>query len=279
MIKKILVALDPDSDTPVATRCAIEIARRHAAEVVGLALIDSEGIEKGSRGGAIGSMHYAEKIREALTDETREAARSLVEAFTETMTGSGLGHRVLVQEGGPHERIADDMKYHDLLVVGRNPHFFYGRPNRETDILVQVVHESVGPKLIVSTTDVQVRKVLVAFDGSSPAARAMKQFAQTAPFGTDVQVEVLNVYDEDSARSELILRLASEYLQSFGFLVTTSSQHGSHAEHAIVEHASDTGADLVVLGADSAKKIRRLAFGSTTVKFLRDSKTPLYLDH
>jgi nucleotide-binding universal stress UspA family protein len=224
-------------------------------------------------------MHYADKIREALTDETREGARALVEAFEHAVEGSGLKHRVLIQEGGPHERIVDDMNYHDLLVVGRNPHFFYGRPNRETDILVQVVRESVGPKLIVSTNDVQVRRVLIAYDGSSPAARAMKQFAQSAPFGTDIQVEILNVYEDESVKSELLLRLAGEYLESFGYNVSTSSQRGSRPEQTIVEHASDTGADLVVLGADAAPRIRRMAFGSTTVKFLRDSKTPLYLDH
>ena len=40
MIKKILVALDADSDTPVATRYAADIARRYAAEVTGLAVVD-----------------------------------------------------------------------------------------------------------------------------------------------------------------------------------------------------------------------------------------------
>ena len=57
MIKKILVALDPDMDTPVATRYAADIAQRHDAEVTGLAVVDMGSIEASSRGGGIGSMY------------------------------------------------------------------------------------------------------------------------------------------------------------------------------------------------------------------------------
>ncbi|MDE2996457.1 MAG: universal stress protein [Bacteroidota bacterium] len=40
MIKRILVALDPDSDSKVATQCAILIARQTEARITGLAVID-----------------------------------------------------------------------------------------------------------------------------------------------------------------------------------------------------------------------------------------------
>ena len=39
MLKRILVALDPDQDTPVATRYARELALRHGAHVSGLAVL------------------------------------------------------------------------------------------------------------------------------------------------------------------------------------------------------------------------------------------------
>ena len=63
MIKRILVALDTDSDTPSATRYATEIASRYDAELTGLAVVDTGSIDAGSRGGGVGSMYYAEKLR------------------------------------------------------------------------------------------------------------------------------------------------------------------------------------------------------------------------
>ena len=41
MIKRILVALDPDEDTPLATRYAIELAKRTEASITGLAPVDT----------------------------------------------------------------------------------------------------------------------------------------------------------------------------------------------------------------------------------------------
>ena len=86
MIKRILVALDPDSDSLVATQYAIRIARETGASITGLAVVDTHMIESSSRGGGIGSMYYAEKLRENLTQETRDHARKLIadfERFTE----------------------------------------------------------------------------------------------------------------------------------------------------------------------------------------------------
>ncbi len=45
MIRRILVALDLDSDTTVATRYALEIARRFGARVTGVAVVDMGSIE------------------------------------------------------------------------------------------------------------------------------------------------------------------------------------------------------------------------------------------
>src|SRR5690554_2274275 len=145
MIKKILLALDSDSDTPVALRYAIEIAQRYDAEITALAVIDLGGIEAESRGGGIGSMYYGEKLRESLTEETRQKAQELIREFEELIAGSGVRHTKVVKEGVPYDRIIEDAKYHDLLVIGREPHFFYSRPKQYTKTLAAVVEDTVSP--------------------------------------------------------------------------------------------------------------------------------------
>ena len=104
MIKKILVALDADTDTPVATRYAADIARRHNAEVTGLAVVDMGSIEASSRGGGIGSMYLMEKLQENLTAEARSVARQLTGEFNAAMKDSGVGFDAQVEEGVPFER-------------------------------------------------------------------------------------------------------------------------------------------------------------------------------
>jgi len=151
MLKRILVALDPDSDTPIATEYAANIARRYDAEVTGLAVVDLGSIEASSRGGGIGSMYYAEKLRERLTSEARATAQSLIEEFDRAMKGLGVAHVETVQDGVPFQRIIEDMNYYDLLIIGKTPHFFYSHPKQETHTLARVVKNTVGATLVVGT--------------------------------------------------------------------------------------------------------------------------------
>ena len=149
MIRRILVALDPDTDSKVATQYAIRIASETGARITGLAVVDTKTIESSSRGGGIGSMYYAEKLRENLTQETRAYAQKLITEFERHVEGSGVDHIETVEEGVPFQRIVEDMKVHDLLVMGCDPHFFYGHPKQRTNTIAGVFHNTIGPSLIV----------------------------------------------------------------------------------------------------------------------------------
>src|SRR5690554_223096 len=106
MLKRLLVALDPDQDTAMATRYAIDIAKDHEAHVSGLAIVHSGRIaaEVGP-GGAVGAMHYAAQVREKLTAETRQSARELVDAFNQQLESVGVPHAEMIREGVPYRRI------------------------------------------------------------------------------------------------------------------------------------------------------------------------------
>jgi nucleotide-binding universal stress UspA family protein len=277
MIKRILVALDPDTDTPVATRHAAEIAARYQAEVVGMAVVDTGHIEAEMRGGGIGSMYYAEKLHDRLTEEARDTAQQLVRAFEAALAETGIRYGDFVREGVPFRRIIEDMKYHDLLVIGRSPHFFYNHPEEETATLEQVVKQAVAPVFITGDVYRPVRRVLIAYDGSDPSARTLQCFAHLQPFGTGVEVDLLNVYEHEGAESELLLKLAKSYLDAHGFSARYTSMAGKSPDRLIVEYAERTAADVVVAGAHAASRLRKLAFGSTTDSLLKNSPVPLFL--
>ncbi len=280
MIKKILVALDADSDTPVATRYAADIAKRYAAEVTGLAVVDMGSIEASSRGGGIGSMYYAEKIQANLTAEARSVARQLTNAFKEAMEEYGVASDAQVEEGVPFERIVEDMKYHDLLVVGKVPHFFYSHPEEKTKTLVRIVKNSLGPTLVVPDAYRPVTRVLVTYDASNASARAMRRFVHLQPFGTDLTLEIINVHDKgENERSQLALRIAKSYMDAHGYNTHVSSIQGIDPAKQIVEFAQQFEADIVVAGAHSVSKLTKLAFGSTPASLLEKSPVPLWVDH
>lgn len=279
MIKRILVALDTNTDVSVTTGYAADIARRYGAEIVGLAVVDKGQIDAASRGGAVGSMYYAEKLRENLTEETRARAGELIKEFHASLANSGVEHLDAVEEGVPFRRIVEDMKYHDLLVVGRNPHFFYGHPEEKSRPLARVVKETSAPSVVVGNEHRSVQRVLLAYDASTASARTMQFFAHLKPFGSDLEVEALHVHDGDETESRLILRLLASYMEKHGFRMRETSMRGSGAADQISDYATETNADIVVAGAHSVSMLRKLAFGSTTEKLLTECPTPLFLHH
>ncbi len=285
MIKRILVALDPDEDTPVATDYAAEMAGRFDAEVSGLAVVDTKHIatEVGG-GGAVGGFFYAEQVRQHVTDRTRLAARDLADAFHGRLVGSGLRHGERVEDGVPHRRIVEDMKYFDLLVIGRDPHFFYRRPEQRTSTLAEVVKRGVIPTLVVGRELRPVQRVLLAYDGSEAAARTIQRFVQLKPFGEDLEVDLMHVRSSSSGRDqregELLLRLMKDYLHAHGLeRVYESSPEGGDPAARLLDYARHFEVDLIVAGAHGVSAVRRLAFGSTTHALLERSNVPLFVYH
>ena len=284
MTQRILVVLDPDSDTPVATDTAIDIARLTGGEVTGLAFVDKDSIGSDTAGGGIGSMYFAERLREQLTEETREKAKDLIAAFTARVEAQGVAHSGdRVGEGELVKSLLDEMRTHDLLVAGRESHFYYAEPERRTHTLGKVLQDAAAATLIVGIERPTVRRVAVAYDGSGPSARAMQKFAHLAPFGTDLDVEVVHVRggsEADVLASDRLREDAAAYLRAHGFeRITTTAIESSDPANRICELAQGDRADLVVSGAFAKKGFRKMLFGSSATKLLEQATVPLFLYH
>lgn len=283
MIKRILVALDPDPDTPVALDYAAAIAKRFDAQVSGLAVVDTKRITSDVKGGGIGTMYYAEQRRAEMSDEARATGRELIEQFERRMDAAGVEHAERIEEGVPIERIVSDTRYHDLFIIGRDPHFYYNDPDRKTTTLADVVKKSVCPSFVVCGETIDVDRVVIAYDGSNASARTLQRFAQLQPFGTDLTIDLVHVRIgrvEQREHSELLLRLAGSYLHSHGFedISENSLSEGGPGER-ILEHSENTGADVIVAGAHSVSGIQRLAFGSTTQHLIDQCAAPIFTFH
>ena len=280
MIKRILVALDPDSDSEVAIQYAISIARETGARITGLAVVDTKNIEASSRGGGIGSFYYADKLRENLTQETRQEARRLISDFEKAVEGSGVRHLEVVEEGVPFLRIVEDMKYHDLLVMGCDPHFFYGHPKTSTDTLAGVFHNTVGPTVVVPKHFRPVRKVLYATNGENSSSRALRRFIELSPFGSQLEIDVLFVHEKDErVDAEFHLQLTKDYLADHGFDARVWALTGSNKAEQILAKAEEAGSDLIIAGSTTGKGITGYHLSRTTDKLTANHRIAVFVEH
>lgn len=283
MIKRILVALDPDGDTPIATQYAIEMAQKYNAEVTGLAVVDTSNIYPTGIVGEPGFTHHARHLWEELSEKTRKTAENLLSEFKTSVEDAGIKYSAIKKEGASFERIIDEMKYHDLLIVGRDSHFFYNEPKQDTKTLAQVVKHGVAPTLVITDQYRQISNILVAFDGSNPAARSLKNFVQLFPSVSDCTFNLITINNnkpgsESQKKSEEIIKNSENYLKSHEISNFSSEIiHGKKPSDKILAKQKELDADLIILGAHAVSAIKRLAFGSTTHDLITKTNTPLFL--
>lgn len=224
-------------------------------------------------------MHYAEKLRDKLTARTRKRAQELVESFSHASEEQHIPYQINVKEGGPSDEIVEALRYHDLLVIGNDPHFFYGHPDQTTTTLAHVVKKCVAPVIIVPDRYIEIESAILAFDGSLPAVRAMQRFAQMSPFGQNMEVHTVSICTKKhAAEAEMLAHHASEYLKTYGFDAYPATMIGGDPAHDILGYAEQKKAQLVIAGAHSVSKVRKLAFGSTTESLVNDRRFVLFLE-
>ncbi len=282
MIKRILVALDPDADTPVATRFAIRLAKRFDAEVTGLTVVDVGNLNSMIGVGGYGTEHAAREIWVEMTGETQKVAQDLLDSFKKAVDKEGLRNRVLRQQGASAEVIIEEMKYHDLLVLGRDSRFFYSEPDRDTRTLAKVVKGGVAPTLVVTEEYREIENIMIAFDGSSASARSLKSFVHLLPYGKDIEIDLVNVADGESSeamdKSATVLNKAETYLKThnFNYITKTVLEKGEPGLR-ILDRQLMKNPDLLLMGAHSVSAVKRAAFGSTTHYMITSTMGPLFL--
>ena len=280
MTKRLLVALDPDADTPVATRHAIRIAQQNDATLTGLVIVDTGHVETESPGDSLGRVYQTKTIQESLTSEAQKHAEKLLGEFEKAVEEADVKYEKHVRQGMPFHRIIDEMKYHDLLVMGETPHFFYSQPQQRTKTLARVVRDTLAPTLVVRENQgPPVTNVVIAFDGGTSAARTLHAFAHLSPFGTDVTTTLLHVHDRLPEASTRLLKQARIYLEAHGFAPQTVSIEGTEPHKEITAHVKETDADVVAAGARSVSRLRQLTFGSVTAPLLENCPAALFLHH
>ena len=82
----------------------------------------------------------------------------------------------------------------DLVVLGQRTHFEYGWRDQADETLARVLKDSPRPMVMVPTSPIIGEAVMVAYDGSLQAARALAAF-ESSGLGQGRKVHVVSVAD------------------------------------------------------------------------------------
>lgn len=288
MLRSILVALDGSVSSVSAMRVGFLLAGAHGAHIEGLAIVNSEWIQR-PEPVPLGATAFKEALDLSKLETARERSEEVVQYFTASAGESKLASFAATSaEGRPAFVIEKKAISHDLVIVGRGSMFdqdgeLYDLPRA----LDRIVRAHPRPVLVIPVTaapaygDIEEGPALVAFDGSATSSRALHMFALLGlAKGRACHTFTISGSDEAAALSlaaeagELLRRHGAAHVHAIGL----DAETGSDPANAIMVAANSVGAGLIVMGAYGRHGIREI-FGSCTRKVLDACPAPLLLHH
>jgi nucleotide-binding universal stress UspA family protein len=278
MMKSILVGLDGSAYSRTAVELGLQWAKRSDALLVGLGVIDEVTI-RGYEFLRLGPPQSHPKHWDGdLVADARRKVELFLERFALRCAEEQVAYKVLEDVGAPDEQIARESQRYDLILLGRKTYFRFETEEGFDDTARKVVQLAPRPVVTVPEVVRQTGPVLVAYDGSLQAARAVQAFQATG-LGEDCDVHVLCVDPVFTAAARDADR-AAEFLR---FHDCKAVAHPLASEEApdkvILEQVRKLDPRLLVLGAFGTRGWREFLFGSVTGSLLKTSPVPLFLYH
>ncbi|MCW8194841.1 universal stress protein [Proteobacteria bacterium 005FR1] len=161
-----------------------------------------------------------------------------------------------------------------LLVMGRLGQGHEAAAHTVGSHLESVVRAMHRPILIAVPEFTKPQSVMIAYDGSATAQKALEMVA-ASPLLESLPCHLVMV-DGDSDERRQQLEHAKAKLKDAGFAVTTATLKGEVAD-ALITYQRDNQLDLIVMGAYGHSRIRQFFVGSNTTRMISMSDVPLLL--
>jgi len=251
LFPEILVALSGGETSWVALEQALIVAQREGSSVHGL------------------------RVQPRASDVQSEAARQLQERFRARLEQAGVPGELRITTGRIARRLCEYARWTDLLALKLDHPPAPGPLRRLGSGFRTLLRNCSRPALVVPRAPAAMEHGLLAFDGSEASTEALYVAAYLAE-RWGMQLEVVTVAGDGRLRPAELLDTAREYLGRYGVPAVTSVLSGPPAR-AILAHARQSGADLILLGGFGGSPMLEVVVGSTVEELLRMSSLPLLI--
>lgn len=277
MARSILIGLDGSPYSSNAVELAIRWGKQHGAFLVGLGIVDEPGIREATAV-PVGGAYFKSHADQARLDQARHKVEQFLEQFALRCSEAQIAHKVLEDTGVPYERILLEAQRYDLILLGQQTYFHFATQDDACETLKSVLKSSPRPVITVPEKRHEGQSVVIAYDGSLQAARALQGLEASGLCGND-PVYVVTI-GEDHLEAARIAERAIDFLT---FHEIRAEQRIISPGHGIaetmLEQAEKLQARLLVMGAYGHSSLREFFLGSITRTMLKQSPVPLFLYH
>lgn len=272
-ISSILVATDGSAYAESAVEYGAWLAAHTLADLTVIYVIDARQF--------VGHFidHYPEVIGndtsrgilKSIREYYKARGRQILERAALICEHYDVGCRRELKSGNVLNILAEEAAEADLMVMGQHGADEAGGLIFPKSVTEKIVSKSKHPVLVTQPPFREFHQVLLAYDGSRAARRAMHTLAQLST-ALDIEIDAVQLVEGDESTTALIevpryfkevpVRVNAHYLVRAGI-------------SAILDHAEDEKCDLLAMGAYADMTAERLGLGSTTEYLMRNSTIPV----
>jgi nucleotide-binding universal stress UspA family protein len=276
MVKDIVVNLTGGHPQDFAADYAISVAAAFGAHIVGVGFV-YEPIIPGSVLGGVPT-----DLIEVQREENAKAAKTAVSRFEDAAREATLSAETRIIDAsmaGAADLFGRIARRFDIAVVGQAQR----EQGASEELLIEgALFGSGRPVIVVPTSQsggLKLDRVLICWDGSRPAARAI---ADAIPFLTRAKsIEIVVVTGERDKSGELTGVNMSRHLARHGVNVEIKkiAAGSSGVQSAILAHTTGSGADFLVMGGYGHSRLREFILGGVTRSILGAMPVPVLMSH
>jgi len=279
-MKKILVCVDGSKLSHAVCDYGIWIAKKLDLPLVLLNVIEhSHTTKKVDLSGNIG-LGSKEDLMDELVDEEMNESKQLIakgkvvlKEMREYVESQDLSDCSTLQRHGTLDETLDDLsKDLKIAIIGLK-----GEDSGDKKIgshIEELIRAVNIPILLVNSEFKQIDSILMAYDGSDYANKAIKE-AQQNPIFANVKKHIVNA-NKDTTISNKLLNEVKSLFANAGIQVETKSLSGDSVEE-LIRYQKENNLDVIAMGAYSHNRFRSVIFGSFTTQMLLKSEKPLFL--
>jgi nucleotide-binding universal stress UspA family protein len=276
MIKDLVVNLGGGGIPDVTADYAVSLAKTYGAHVVGVAFV-YEPVIPGSLLGGIPT-----DLIEVQREENAKTAKTAVASFEAAAKAAGVSAETRLLDAsiaGASDLFGRIARRFDIAVVGQ--------AQREQGVSEELLIEgalfgSGRPVIVVPQIQSQPAKldnVMVCWDGSRPAARAI---GDAIPLLEKAKaIEIVVVTGERDKSGEITGANMKRHLARHGINVDIKriAVGNTDVQTAILAHAADGAADFIVMGGYGHSRLREFILGGVTRSILKSMAVPVLMSH
>ncbi|MGB3743885.1 MAG: universal stress protein [Xanthobacteraceae bacterium] len=276
MIKDIIVNLSVARNGSTVGNYAVSVAAALQTHLTGVAFIYDPVVPISGTG------YIPADVIESQRADNETAAEAAIKDFTAATDRAGISaepQMLTASLTGAGDQFARMARHFDLAIVGQ------AQPEMST--MEQIIGETTlfesGRPIImvpyIQKAPFKSGNVMICWDGSRTAARAV---ADAIPIlGESSRIEIVSVTSERGKEDEIEGVDIGQHLARHGLKVDVHriSRGNIDVADALLSHAADSAADLLVMGGYGHSRLREFVLGGVTRSIFQSMTLPVLLSH